>query len=62
MHPCLRLAYLAFAEQLRVRCVAAARNNFPLAAPADRAAILDQLSLSILIITRMRPDLRYGSL
>ena len=53
VHLSLRLAYIAFAEQLRVMvaqigCVAAAHNNFLLTAPADRAAILGQLSLSFL--------------
>ena len=65
MHPGLRSAYLAFAEQLRVMvtqigCVAAPRSNFLLTAPADRAAILDQLSQRILIKNKIRPDFRFG--
>ena len=65
MHPGLRSAYLAFAEQLRVMvtqigCVAAPRSNFLLTAPADRATILDQLSQRILIKNKIRPDFRFG--
>ena len=65
MHSSLKLAYPAFNDQLRVMvtsdgCVATPCNNVLLAAPAARAAILDQLSPSILIITKIRPDFRFG--